>query len=109
MSVGPKGAASMFPINPTEASKAGRGFTAANGTAIKNYGERVIRGVEEGGINVKLPIQVADVQKILVSVDQMNEMGNQVVLNGTNSYIENTKTKQRTRVKKVGRNFVFSI
>ena len=36
-----KKAAEAFPVKPTAMSKAGVGFTAANGTPIKNYGARV--------------------------------------------------------------------
>ena len=41
--VGPRKVGSYFPIKPTEASQTGKHFSAANGTVIKNYGQRVIK------------------------------------------------------------------
>ncbi len=54
-----------------------------------------------------MSLQVADVKKVLISVDQLNLMGNEVYLNGNRSFIR--KTGGLTPVKKVGLNFVFSI
>ena len=62
--VGPKHVGAHFDVKPTEASKAGRGYSAANGSIIKNYGQRVIVGKDGSGTTVSLPIQVADVKKV---------------------------------------------
>ena len=42
--VGPLKVGSHFPVKPTEASQTGKRYSAANGTVIRNYGQRVIRG-----------------------------------------------------------------
>ena len=47
--VGNKGTAAFYEIKPTSASRAGKDFTAANGTTIKNHGQRMIEG--------KMPLQ----------------------------------------------------
>ena len=47
--VGPKRVGEGFPINPTKESAMGIGYRAANGTHIKNHGERVIEGLPEKG------------------------------------------------------------
>ena len=46
---GPKHVGTHFDVKPTEASKAGRRYSAANGSIIKNYGQRVIVGQDESG------------------------------------------------------------
>ena len=40
--VAPKEVAGAFKIRETEASRRGLGFVAANGTKIKNYGEKQV-------------------------------------------------------------------
>ena len=77
--VGPPQVGTYFKIANTEASKTGRHYRAANGTAIRNYGQRVVRGTNEVGMPVSLPIQVADVNKVLGSVREMVKAGNKVV------------------------------
>ena len=39
----------------------------------------------------------------------MNEIGNRVVFDGTNSFIQNAKTGEVTKIKKIGRSYVFSM
>ena len=77
--VGPPQVGTYFKIANTEASKTGRHYRAANGTAIRNYGQRVVRGTNAVGMPVSLPIQVADVNKVLGSVREMVKAGNKVV------------------------------
>eukprot|EP00959_Pyramimonas_sp_CCMP1952_P338477 7088403-Pyramimonas_sp.AAC.1 len=45
--VGPSRIGTYFPIKQTDASKQGRHYSAANGTTIKNYGQRVVTGKNE--------------------------------------------------------------
>ena len=47
--VGPKEVGAQFPITPTRESRLGLGYRAANGSPIKNYGERVLKGQTTGG------------------------------------------------------------
>lgn len=77
--VGPPRVGTHFPVKPTEASKSGRNHSAANGTVIRNYSQRVILGKNDKGVNMTLPIQVAEVNKVLGSVREMVEAGNRVV------------------------------
>ena len=77
--VGPRHVGTHFPIKHMEASQEGKNYTAANGSAIKNYGQRVITGNNEHGDAVSMPIQVADVNKFLGSVREVVEAGNRVV------------------------------
>ena len=92
--VGPKSVGRAFEIKKTLASKSGRHYVAANGSAIKNYGERLIKGETENGLKVSMPLQIADVRKVLMSTHRMNETGLKVVLDGHESFfIEKTSGK----------------
>ena len=77
--VGPVKAATHFKVEPTKASQAGQHYRAANGSMIRNYGQRIVSGSNENGKKVNLPIQVADVDKVLGSVREMVNVGNRVV------------------------------
>ena len=62
------------------------------------------------GHQVKLPIQAADVLKILVSIFQLVHSGNRVVFDSVDSggsYIEQKSTGKRTKMHEKGGNFVF--
>ena len=97
--VGPKSAGRAFPINPTKASKAGKHYIAANGSIIKNHGERVIKGETENCIKVSMPMQVADVKRVLMSTHKMNETGLKVVLDGANSFFVEKRSGKSTPIK----------
>ena len=77
--VGPKSIAQGIPIKPTKASQLGENYRAANGTTIKNYGQKRLEGVDANGINTGITIQVADVRKTLASVGKMTEAGNIII------------------------------
>ena len=64
--VGPKSIGRAFAIKDTPASKGGKNYVAANGSTIKNYGERLIKGETENGLKVSIPMQVAYVKKVLM-------------------------------------------
>ena len=76
--VGPPTTGTHFPLKSTSASASGRHYRAANGTIIKNYGQRVVTGTNDDGLAVGLPIQIADVNKVLGSVRETVESGNRV-------------------------------
>ena len=107
--VAPKEVAAAFNIFETAASKKGMGFVAANGTKIKNYGEKRVIGYTDDGEGVSLKMQCADVRKTLGSVHKMNQGGNVVVLDGNQSYMVNKKTMQKTRIQYEDGQYVFSI
>ena len=94
---GPPKVGTHFMINPAEASSAGRHYRAANGSVIRHYGQRVVTGRTEEGTLVSMPIQVADVGKVLGSVREMVNHGNRVAFdkdpNGPSiSYLESKST-----------------
>ena len=112
--VGPVKVGTHFKLNPTEASASGRHYRAANGSVIRNYGQRVITGHTNEGRAVTMPIQVADVGKVLGSVREMVHQGNRVVFdvdaNGRSiSYIECKANGIRTAIQERNGTFQFDI
>ena len=85
--VGPKHIAQGIPIKPTKASKEGRHYRAANGTQIKNYGQKRLEGVDKKGTSTGITIQVADVHKTLASVGRMTDADNTIIFSKGRSII----------------------
>ncbi len=79
-------------------SKRGAGSVAANGSSIKNYGEKKVVGHTDGGEGESTQAQRADVKKCTRSVRKMNLRGNAVVLDGKRSYTQNDETGKKTRI-----------
>ena len=50
-----------FPVKPSEMSKSGKSYRAANGTLIKAYGERSLTGVTDNWHPFNIKAQVAAV------------------------------------------------
>jgi hypothetical protein len=100
-----------FQMNASTASKKGINYQAANGTVIKNYGERVIKGLTDDWNNVEVAMQVADVKSTLGSVWRMTQAGNKVVFGDEDamSYIENKKTGKRTWLSEVNGSYEFDL
>ena len=112
--VGPTTAATHFKITPTEASSKGRHYSAANGSVIRNYGQRVITGRTNEGTLVSMPIQVADVTKVLGSAREMVNAGNRIVLDKDSngkciSYLECKATGVKTAIYESNGTFKFDI
>ena len=52
--VGPPAVGAYFNVEPTKASQSGQGYSAANGSAIISYGQRVVKVVHKNGNNVRV-------------------------------------------------------
>ena len=96
--VGPKDIAGAFKMRETEMSKRGRGYVAANGSGIKNYGEKKIAGYTDDGEGVSMRVQCADVKKVLCSVHKKHLRGNVVALDGRRSYMQNKESGQNLEI-----------
>ena len=112
--VGPPTAGTYFKIEQSKASHAGQHYRAANGSTIKNYGQRVVSGSNENGKKVSLPIQVADVNKVLGSVREMVNVGNRVVFDKDSngkccSYVEHKPTGHKTDIYERNGTFQFEL
>ena len=78
--------AKAFKVKETAASREGQDYRAANGTIIKNYGEKLIDGITEAGNQV----QVADANKTLGSASRMNQCRIEYVLDDTKEAVNKT-------------------
>ena len=112
--VGPPKTGTYFDLTPTEASARGRHYRAANGSVIRNHGQRVVKGRTNEGTLVSLPIQIADVSKVLGSVREMVDSGNRVVFdkdpNGRCiSYLECKATGVKTAFRETNGTYQFDI
>ena len=66
-------------------------FRAANGTTIRNYGQKRLEGIDSKGINTGITIQVADVNKTLASVGMMTDADNTIIFSKGRSIITSDK------------------
>ena len=66
-------------VRPSEASRAGVHYVAANGSRIPNEGETDLSFEDKDGIKHSWCFQVAEVNKVLASVSSMVDTGHRVV------------------------------
>ena len=76
----PKSIGKAFSLQETLQSKRGQHFRAANGTIIKNYGQRSLRGMTKEWNGIGIKAQVADVTKPLASARELKHSGNRIVI-----------------------------
>ena len=62
-------------------------YEIADGTRMPNLGEKIFRAHTEGGLVKKMRVDVADVNKALLSVRKLVQAGSKVVFDKTGSYI----------------------
>ena len=105
----PPTTAKYFNTVETEMSKKGPGFRAANGTAIKHYGQKTLKGVGDRYEPLSMTAQVADVKTTLGSVNQMLKAGNRVHFETGNCYIQDVRTGKKTRMEEKGGTFEVGI
>ena len=108
--VGPPNIGTCFPLIPTVASKNGINYSAANGSPIKNYGQRILQGLDNSWKVKTMPMQVAQVKKVLASASQICMAGNRCMLDIENgSWIEDKSTGEITEVDYVDGEFTFDM
>jgi hypothetical protein len=98
--VGPSSVGTGFETYETEASRSGRNFRAANGSVIKNHGEKKILGSTDDGRMIQMRMTVADVGKVLMSVAKVCESGYRVVFDEDGSYMEEKRSGSKTKLHK---------
>ena len=101
--------ARYFDTVQTEMSKKGPGFRAANGSAIKHYGQKALEGVGDQYQTLNMTAQVADVKTALGSVNQMLKAGNRVHFEKGNCYIQDVRTGKKTKMEEKGGTFEVGI
>ena len=74
-----------------------------------NYGTRKVKGVNDGWNKVGFAMQVADVNKVLMAVNQMVDAGNAVHFEKDNHHIFNYNTGCRTVMEELNGQYTFDM
>ena len=100
----PSGWIEMFELEESEGSKRGQTFQAAakNSKPIKNEGQRTIKFLTKENEKRKMTCQVAAVNKILASVAQICDGGNEVLFRYDGGEIRHLKSGKVTFFRRVG-------
>ena len=78
-------------------SQRGPGFRAANGSPIKHYGQRTLKGLGDQYQSLSMTAQVADVKTTLGSVNQMLKAGSRIHFETESYYAEDTCTGKKVK------------
>ena len=89
-------------VEPSVMSKKGLKYTAANGAAIANLGQLMLRFAASNGSICAMPAQVAEVQKPLVSVSRLAEAGNDVIFGEAGGVIRHRASGRELPLRKSG-------
>ena len=104
----PSGWLKMFAVRESEGQRSGQTFQAAakGGAPIKNEGEKEIKFVTINGAKRKMVCQIAKVNKMLASIGQICDKGNDVVFRKDGGDIINIETKRKTPFRRLGNVYV---
>ena len=99
----PGAQATNVPTVPGLKAQQGVRYTCAGGKRIPNLGEkRCLMCTDESSTEHRLTMQVADVNRALLSVCKAVDGGNRVVFDKDWSYIEDVRTGERTTIHRRG-------
>ena len=85
--VAPRSLAKGVPVEETKASRMGVHYIAANGSEIKNEGEKQIKAFTDKGLPINMTWQIAGVKKPLASIGRICDAGNVAVFTDKGGYI----------------------
>ena len=99
---------SMFALEPSPGSISGQTYqAAAKGSApIKSEGQRTVKFVTRDGQKRKMVCQVAAVNKILASIGQICDGGNEVLFRYDGGEVINLQTGMKTPFRRLGNVYV---
>ena len=84
------------PVRPSEGSRGGVHYLAANGGRIPNQGEMVLDFLTRERHRGHIAFQVADVKRPLLAVSTLARSGNEVTFTDNGGAITHTKTGHKT-------------
>lgn len=93
--------APMTKTRPSRGSQSGVQYVTANGSCMKNQGEKHLKVVTQEGQKCTINMQVTDVQKPLMSVSRICDAGRRVVFAKEGGYIENLMDGKRATFPRV--------
>ena len=98
----------MLPTVPisTQNAQFGSTYQVANGDPISNEGEKSFQAITNEGSIRTFNMQVAKVDKPLLSVSGITKRGNRVVFDPHGSYIENCITGEFTQIHEINGMYV---
>ena len=102
-------AGEAFDTKPSIFSKYGINYTAANGTEIKNFGQKTLTGYSNEWKPLSVNVQIADVKSNLAAGMKIVEAENRIVLDSSGSYIENKVSGDRIQIRHENGFFVFDM
>ena len=85
--VAPRSLAKDTPVEETKASRMGVHYVAANGSEIKNEGEKRVKAFSDKGLPLNMTWQIAGVKKPLASIGRICDAGNVAVFTDKGGYI----------------------
>ena len=88
----------VYAVKQTEASRRGLRYRAANGTGIANEGEKCLKGYTIEASCVDMVMQVVAVTKPLGSARAIVKVGNRVVFDEGDSFVQNRATGKKTKI-----------
>ena len=84
-------------------------YEVADGTHISNMGEQSFGACIDAGTLLKLTAQVTEVNQALLSDSRLVNVGNRVVFEAGNSYVENTTTGEWVPLEESNGNYVLRL
>ena len=97
-SVSPPEVGQAFKLTETTASKNNIDYRGPNDSPIKNHGQRIFEGWNDNWIQTDGAFQVADVNRVLGSVDMAVDAFNTVVFDSEGSFVYHKPTHQLTHM-----------
>ena len=99
-----------YPTRPSDGSKRGQWWHAANGGRIFNLGEKKLHLLSvDGDVSRTMNFQVADVGKALGSVAKIVQNGTRIVFDPAGSYIERLVDGKRLWMREAGGVYVLDM
>ena len=96
-------------LEPSEGSRRGQNFVAANNQPMKNEGQRTVRFRTFDGSRRQMVFQVAAVNKILASIAGICDNGNVVTFRDDGGTITHIQTKRETHFRRQGNVYVMDM
>ena len=84
-----------IPLRESEGSRRCTTYIAANGSSIKNEGEKEFTYYTDEGVPVVSTYQVAHVKKPLTSISCICDRGNNVLFTATGGIVQNSQTRKK--------------
>ena len=95
----PEDVTPWIPLQPSPASKAGKGFRGAGGDRIPARGRRVMVGKTAEGQSRKIAWEVCPVKRALLSVKKMTRTGNMAWFGEDRAFIKNLTSGEVTQLR----------